>query len=348
MTELVVESLVVKYGNVLAVNDVSFKIASGEWLTLLGPSGCGKSTTLSAIAGLERPTGGRIAAGDRVFFDGRSRVWLEPEARDLGLVFQSYALWPHMTVEENCAYPLRLRRVPSVQRRQQVMDSLALVDMEPYAKRYPHELSGGQQQRVALARTLVYRPNVLLLDEPLSNLDARLRDRAREWLKDLQRRVGLTTLFVTHDQVEALAMSDRIAVMEQGRIAQLGTPKQIYERPSSRFVADFIGTMSFLKARIQSRGEATLSDGQKVPLRETLNTVVGKEVTVALRPEALTLGQEPGGLSGEIKSSSYLGGRFSHEVMLAGTRIRVESDHEYRPGPVRMNVRPEAVIVFAA
>ncbi|HWL68984.1 MAG TPA: ABC transporter ATP-binding protein [Geminicoccus sp.] len=270
MAELVVSSLTRCFGAVTAVDRVSFTVRDGEFLTLLGPSGCGKSTTLAAIAGLERPTSGRISLGHDVYFDSDTNLFLPPERRNCGLVFQSYALWPHMTVEENCAFPLKLRRVPKEQRASQVREALALVEMERLADRYPHQLSGGQQQRVALARTLVFRPGILLLDEPLSNLDAKLRDRARSWLKHLQSKVGLTTVYVTHDQVEALAMSDRIAVMNGGRIAQLGTPKQIYVAPADRFVADLIGTSNMLDGDLKSdeRGSfIRFADGQclKIP-----------------------------------------------------------------------------------
>jgi len=347
MTDLAVTSLVVHYSGTPAVREVSFTARSGEWVTLLGPSGCGKSTTLSAIAGLERPVSGRIAAGDKVFFDGGTGAWLEAERRDLGLVFQSYALWPHMSVEQNCAYPLKLRRVGRVERREKVREALGLVGMEAYADRYPHQLSGGQQQRVALARTLVYRPKVLLLDEPLSNLDARVREKARDWLKDLQRKVGLTTIFVTHDQVEALALSDRIIVMEQGRIVQDGTPVEIYERPTSRFVADFVGTMSFVPARIGD-GKARLADGQwlALPARGGGPRPPG-EAVIALRPEALELVEDArAGLATEVVAASYLGGRYSHLVTLAGVPVHVESERAFPPGPATLSVKPEALLVF--
>ncbi|RVU14844.1 ABC transporter ATP-binding protein [Methylobacterium oryzihabitans] len=347
MTDLTVSHLVVHYGGVSAVEDVSFTVRSGEWVTLLGPSGCGKSTTLSAIAGLERPTSGRIAAGDKVYVDGATGTWLEPERRDLGLVFQSYALWPHMSVAENCAYPLKLRRIGRAERRDKVREALALVGMEAYADRYPHQLSGGQQQRVALARTLVYRPRVLLLDEPLSNLDARVRERARDWLKDLQKKVGLTTIFVTHDQVEALALSDRIIVMEAGRIVQDGTPTGIYERPTSRFVADFVGTMSFLPATL-AEGGAVLGDGQRLALGAGHGRPAGG-ITLALRPEAVAFAPAgEGGLTGEVVTTSYLGGRYSHVVSVAGTPVRVEAERAVPPGPATLTVRPESVLVFPA
>lgn len=228
MADLKIEGLVKRFGEVRVVDDVSIHVADGEFVTLLGPSGCGKSTTLAAVAGLDQPDEGRITVGGKTYFDGATGTYLPPEARGCGLVFQSYALWPHMTVQDNVAFPLTLRKVKAAERKRRIEEVLALVEMEQYADRYPHMLSGGQQQRVALARTLVYQPSILLLDEPLSNLDAKLRDRARTWLAELRTRLGLTTIYVTHDQIEALSLSDRIVVMNGGRIAQLGTPQDIY------------------------------------------------------------------------------------------------------------------------
>ena len=224
MAELRVEGLVKLFGAIRAVDNISFTVGDGEFLTLLGPSGCGKSTTLAAIAGLDRSDEGRILLGDHLFFDGARGVFIPPERREVGLVFQSYALWPHMTVAENLDFPLRLRKMPRAQRAERVAEALALVEMSEYGDRYPFALSGGQQQRVALARTLVYRPSLLLLDEPLSNLDAKLRERARSWLRHLQRNLRVTSVYVTHDQSEALALSDRIAVMNGGKIVQLAEP----------------------------------------------------------------------------------------------------------------------------
>jgi iron(III) transport system ATP-binding protein len=258
MVNLVVDKLVRRYGALTAIDDVSFTVKSGEFLTLLGPSGCGKSTTLGALAGLDRPTEGLIKFGDRVIFDSKKNIYVTAEARNCGLVFQSYALWPHMTIEQNLAFPLKLRKVDRAEQARRIREVLTLVEMQDFAKRFPNQLSGGQQQRVALARTLVYQPSVLLLDEPLSNLDAKLRDKARIWLSELQAQVRLTTIYVTHDQSEALALSDRIAVMNKGRIAQLGTPYEIYSQPADPFVADFIGTSTFFPGRVQSAaGERT-------------------------------------------------------------------------------------------
>jgi iron(III) transport system ATP-binding protein len=349
MADVVIEGLTCRYGAVTAVDDLNLSIADGEFVTLLGPSGCGKSTTLAALAGLDVPHAGRITVGGRVFFDGARGVHLEPEQRHCGLVFQSYALWPHMTVAQNCEFPLKLRRVAASERRRRVKESLDLVEMGAFAERYPHELSGGQQQRVALARTLVYRPHVLLLDEPLSNLDARLRERSRVWLSQVTRQVGLTTVYVTHDQSEALALSDRIAVMNGGRVSQLGTPREIYDRPADPFVADFIGSSNFLQgdasltpvpvgteAGVRPRGASPgfvrvqLSNGHTL-LAQDVKRLSGP-VLVALRPERLSIraarphdGAE-NVLQGRITGRSYLGARTLYLVDIGGATLRVESD----------------------
>jgi iron(III) transport system ATP-binding protein len=336
MADLLIEGLVKRFGDVLAVDDVSLHVADGEFVTLLGPSGCGKSTTLAAVAGLDRPDSGRILVGDRTYFDDAKGIWLPPEARGCGLVFQSYALWPHMTVHDNVVFPLTLRKVSGAERKRRVAEVLALVEMELYADRYPHQLSGGQQQRVALARTLVYQPAILLLDEPLSNLDAKLRDRARAWLAELRTRLGLTTIYVTHDQIEALSLSDRVVVMNGGRIAQVGPPREIYERPADPFVADFIGTTNFLPARVAGTdgGTATLElgDGQRVEVATEHPPARGARVTLAFRPEqmraatAAEVGDGEGSVvETRVTSRSYVGGRWQVGLDLGGGALRLET-----------------------
>jgi iron(III) transport system ATP-binding protein len=344
---------------VTAVEGLNLTIADGEFLTLLGPSGCGKSTTLAALAGLDVPFAGRISVGSEVFFDAASGRNLPPEQRNCGLVFQSYALWPHMTVAQNCDFPLRLRKVASGERKARVAESLELVEMEGFAGRYPHQLSGGQQQRVALARTLVYKPRVLLLDEPLSNLDARLRERSRVWLSQVTRQVGLTTVYVTHDQSEALALSDRIAVMNKGRVSQLGTPREIYDRPSDAFVADFIGSSNFLRGRVE--GEArdgrvmvALADGQRLAAIALMPFAPGTEVLVALRPERLEVhAAQPAGdgrniLQGRLTGRSYLGARSLYLVDVGGVTLRVESEREIGAGAVWVEVPETTGVLFPA
>ncbi|MGH7554069.1 MAG: ABC transporter ATP-binding protein, partial [Longimicrobiales bacterium] len=239
-------------GPVRAARDVAFDVPEGKLFTLLGPSGCGKTTTLRSIAGLERPQSGEITLGGRVLYSSASRIFIAPNERNIGMVFQSYAIWPHMSVFEYAAFPLQVgrRRLAIADIRARVMRVLGIVAMDALADRPATDLSGGQQQRLALARALVMEPQLLLLDEPMSNLDAKLRERMRFELKQIQRDTGVTTVYVTHDQTEALALSHEVAVMNEGRIIQIGTPREIYERPRSRFVADFIGRTNLLEAKV--------------------------------------------------------------------------------------------------
>ena len=287
------------FAGALAVNDVSFDVAPGELLTLLGPSGCGKTTTLRAIAGLERISAGEIFLGDRVVSSASRGLHLNPEKRDVGMVFQSYAIWPHMSVFDNVAYPLRCRKVQKSEVQRRVREGLRLVEMEAYQDRPATLLSGGQQQRVALARAMVMEPSVLLLDEPLSNLDAQLRVQMRVHIKELQQRTGLTMIYVTHDQAEAMALSDRVIVMNHGVIAQNGTPEEIYGRPRSRFVADFVGAANFIKGEVLgagvephtlrvSTGTETLicSVAQGLAFGER-NLTPGSRVVLMVRPEKI-------------------------------------------------------------
>ena len=360
MAELVVQDLVRTFGDFRAVDGVSFTVKDGEFLTLLGPSGCGKSTTLAALAGLDRPEGGRITLGDRVFFDSGAGVYIPAENRDIGLVFQSYALWPHMSVRANLEFPLKLRKVPRAERKRRIEETLDLVEMGPYADRYPHALSGGQQQRVALARTLVYRPSLLLLDEPLSNLDAKLRERARAWLRHLQNQVRVTTVYVTHDQSEALALSDRIAVMNQGRIAQLADPYTIYERPSDPFVADFIGSSNFFAGvmRGTENGEARieLESGQILHAGMQRAIEPGRPVAVAVRPERIDVvpapqaatTQTPNVFEVDVVERMFLGSTHSLHVRTGASQFRVEHHGHLPDGSIFVAIPPEACIVFEA
>src|SRR5918999_1560496 len=241
------------YGKVVAVDSVTFTVGDKEFFSLLGPSGCGKSTVLRCVAGLEEPTGGEIDIGAARMNSTAEGINVPTEHRPIGMVFQNYAVWPHMTVGENVAYPLKLKKLTKQVIEAKLATALRMVGLERLADRYPSQLSGGEQQRVALARALIKEPEVLLLDEPLSNLDAKLREQMRFELKDLKRRTAIPILYVTHDQAEALAMSDRLAVMNAGRIMQVGAPAAIYAHPADRFVADFIGIMNFLPGRILSR-----------------------------------------------------------------------------------------------
>jgi len=292
-----VEDLVVRYGDVTAVGPVSFAIEPGRQLTLLGPSGCGKTTSLRAVAGLEKPSEGRITVGGRVFYDGAARINVPAEQRGLSMVFQSYAIWPHMTVFENVAYGLRVRKTPAAEIERKVGEALDLVQMGPYAKRHASQLSGGQQQRVALARACAFSPSVLLFDEPLSNLDAKLRGDMRIELRELQHRLGVTSLYVTHDLEEALAMSDRIIVMRGGRIEQTGTPEEIYNHPRTEFVADFVGSANLIRGRLRpeagDREHVALETGSGHLVRGvTLGRDPGPSPTLAIRTVHLALGEQ--------------------------------------------------------
>ena len=288
MGDLEVRALVKRYSESAVVGPVSFTVADGEFLSLLGPSGCGKTTTLRCIAGFEAPS-----AGD-VLVDGRSIADRPPHRRDVGLVFQNYALFPHLTVGDNVAFGLRLRRRPATEIARRVHDALSLVDLGGLEARYPRQLSGGQQQRVALARCLALEPSLLLLDEPLSNLDLKLRLQMRTELKKLQRRLGKTTVYVTHDQGEALALSDRIVVMSRGHVEQVGTPREIYESPRTRFVADFIGASNLLAGAVVSAaaGAVTVRAGA-LELSSTDRAPAGASVTVLIRPERIRLTADP-------------------------------------------------------
>ena len=246
-----VKDLVVRYGDAVAVDNVNFSIAPGELVTLLGPSGCGKTTTLRAIAGLENPSSGSIRLNGQTVWSGAERRNVPAEKRGVSMVFQSYAIWPHMTVFENVAYGLRVRKAPQSEIKASVARVLEMVQMQAYADRPSSNLSGGQQQRVAVARAIAFSPNVLLFDEPLSNLDAKLRAEMRVELRELQRRLDITSLYVTHDQEEALAISDRVIVMSKGKIEQIGSPEELYNRPVSLFVADFVGAANMIQGQVK-------------------------------------------------------------------------------------------------
>jgi ABC-type Fe3+/spermidine/putrescine transport system ATPase subunit len=281
-----------RFGRVTAVDDVSFAAEQGEVLSLLGPSGCGKTTTLRMVAGFEKPDAGEVELQGRTVYSAERRINVPPEKRALGMVFQSYAVWPHMTVFENVAYPLTVRRLSASEIKRRVDQTLEQVGLAGFADRSSMQLSGGQQQRVALARALVYSPGILLLDEPLSNLDAKLRGQMRIELKRLQERVNVTVLFVTHDQIEAMSLSSRLAVMNQGRIEQLGTPRDVYERPSTPYVEDFLGRVLRFRGQVVDRGfQPVLVELESgVRLRADLadeSLRSGDAVLVAIRPEDL-------------------------------------------------------------
>ncbi|KQO77486.1 ABC transporter ATP-binding protein [Rhizobium sp. Leaf262] len=358
MSYLEIENVTKCYEGARAVENVSFTVAEGEFVTLLGPSGSGKSTTLNLIAGLSLPDSGRIRCGDLTYYDDRQKISLPIEARNLGLVFQSYALWPHMTVRENVEFPLRLRKVARKLRHERVEATLQLVEMKALSERYPHELSGGQQQRVALARTLVYEPKILLLDEPLSNLDAKLRERARSWLADIRNDIGITTIYVTHDHGEALSLSDRIVVLNKGQIAQIGTPRELYERPSDPFVAEFIGSVNFIEG-IASGGSSDipvleLAGGQRLAVADAGKISVGRRASAAIRPDKIViagLGVEPDGkelnrLKATLLNRSYFGSSWQYNFDIGGSVLKVESSLEFNGNEATLLIPPSQIRTF--
>jgi putative spermidine/putrescine transport system ATP-binding protein len=305
MTYLELTEVRKQFGEFVAVEGFDLSAQAGEFVSFLGPSGCGKTTTLRMIAGFEQPTSGRIT------IDGRDVTRVPPNRRNVGMVFQSYALFPNMTVAENIGFGLKVRKRPNEQIRKRVGELLELINLPDKGGRYPYQLSGGQQQRVALARALAFEPQVLLLDEPLSALDAKIRVALRHEIRQIQRQLGITTVYVTHDQEEALSLSDRVVVMSEGRMEQVGTPFEIYNFPSTSFVASFVGTLNVLPGVVTdaSRGELTIA-GQPVRIARTFEGSSGREVSIALRPEMVSLGVGANGenrLTGKVVDVSFLG-----------------------------------------
>ncbi len=350
---LEVRGLVKRYGAVRAVDDVSFDLPPGEVLTLLGPSGCGKSTTLRMVAGLDEPDGGEIRLHGRVVASASQRIFVAAEKRNVGLVFQSYAVWPHMTVEQNVAYPLELRRQSRAQIRAKVDEVLQLTGLDGLAARPATALSGGQQQRVSLARALAYEPDVLLLDEPLSNLDAQLRQEMRVQLKALQSRLGTAFLYVTHDQAEAMALSHQVAVMHNGRIEQLGSPVEVYEAPATYFVQSFVGRiLAFDGVLHGENGRAWVALDDQLQLTVHANGLrPGSPVRVALRPEDVQVerldgDRAAGGLVGTIEQITYYGDHFEGEIRVGSNSVLLELPKEQRltrGQRVVLRVAPERV-----
>jgi len=324
-----------RYGEIVANDRIDLSIRRGELMTLLGPSGCGKTTALRCITGHIIPNEGEV------WIDGHDVTGVPTHKRELGMVFQNFALFPHMTVFDNVGFPLMIRRTEKLKRRERVMEALHLIRMEGYEQHYPRQLSGGQQQRVGLARALVYRPKVLLLDEPLSNLDAKLREEMRFEIRELIDRLGITAVYVTHDQAEALALSDRVSVMNAGRIEQVGTPNEIYERPESRFVADFIGLSDFIQAQVtavDSEGGTALlaAGGLEIRVPAAREMEMGQNLLLFTRPndvELLPASHEDGinVFSGVVDKMTYLGDRNDYRVMIGdGLALRVQTDGKTR------------------
>jgi iron(III) transport system ATP-binding protein len=333
MSTLRIERLIKNYGSVRAVDDVSFEVEPGEFLSLLGPSGCGKTTTLRCIAGFERPDGGRITFDNEPITDIEAGIFVPPNKRGFGMVFQSYAVWPHMTVFENVAYPLKVAGgMPAGEIRDRVRTTLAMVGLEELEARLPTQLSGGQQQRVALARALVMEPRVLLFDEPLSNLDAKLRERMRFELMELQSKLGVPAVYVTHDQAEAMVISRRILVMELGKIAQMGRPSDIYDRPVTRFVADFIGLTNFIAAEIISseggdRWSARSDLGEQL-CTSNRDHKPGEAVSLAVRPERVEVSvdkpDEANAFEVTLRNAYFLGPYSEYFLDVGGHTLRAQ------------------------
>jgi iron(III) transport system ATP-binding protein len=346
MPEIHVDGLVKQFGEQRALDRVSFTVAEGELFTLLGPSGCGKSTTLMAIAGFNAPEAGRIAVGDETFFDAARRVNVPAEQRNLGIVFQSYAVWPHMTVFQNLAFPLKVRKLKRREIAERVHRVLELVEMSPYVDRYPHQLSGGQQQRVALGRALSYSPSVLLLDEPFSNLDAKLRERARLWVKELQRELGLTTIFVTHDQDEALSMSDRVVVMNFGEIQQVGTPEEVYRRPASRFVAEFVGRVNLIPGTVAGGSDGAVEVAVGANRLTVPATGISGDVTIAVRPEAVSFGGNGENTwDADVHTVAFLGDHYEYELTSGPVTLTVQSPRLVEGSRVKVHIPRDACSV---
>jgi iron(III) transport system ATP-binding protein len=310
-----------------AVNDLSLDIGDNQFITLLGPSGCGKTTTLRLIAGYLKPDAGTIHVGDRLL-SSRDGV-VPPEHRGMGMVFQNYAVWPHKTVFENIVFGLKIRKIPAPKAKELVATALQLVNLSGLEARYPNELSGGQQQRVALARSLVVEPEILLLDEPLSNLDAKLRERMRTELKQLQRRTGITFVYVTHDQAEALALSDQIAVIHGGRLQQFGTPHEVYAQPANKTVADFMGLINVITAKVTSLGTVSIDGELTLTVALPPGCSVGETVDFTIRPECIRLvpiAGEPSAIRATVSDQTFLGNINEYYVALSsGQTLRVQT-----------------------
>lgn len=348
---ITIKNAVKKYGDFVAIPDLSLEIKPGEFFTLLGPSGCGKTTLLRMIAGFNSIEGGEFYFGERLIND------LDPSKRNIGMVFQNYAIFPHLTVRKNVAFGLKNKKLPKDEIIEKTDKFMALMKISEYADRLPEKLSGGQQQRVALARALAIEPEVLLMDEPLSNLDAKLRVEMRSAIKEIQNRLGITTVYVTHDQEEAMAVSDRIAVMNLGVIQQIGTPKKLYQRPANRFVASFIGRTNLMDAEIKVSGgvkSLVFNNGYTVRMDNLTDVTDGQKVSVSVRPEELVINTkgDGGSLKGKVQYSTFLGLNTHYVVELTdGTRVEIIQESQIddiieNGTEVNMVVKAEKINVF--
>ena len=356
MTSLRLTNIRKTFDQTVAVEDVSIEVSAGSLFFLLGSSGCGKTTILRMIAGFVQPTAGRI------FFGDRDATELSPEKRNAGMVFQSYALWPHMTVSQNVGFGLDVRRMPSAEKKTRIGESLELVRMSQYADRLPNQLSGGQQQRVALARAIAFRPDLLLLDEPLSNLDAKLRLEMRSEIRRISHELRITMIYVTHDQHEALSLADQIAVMSAGKIEQLGAPRDIYQRPRTRFVAEFIGETNFVSGEIQGVRDSSGFAEVRTPIATMRALVpstkkIGDRITLSIRPEAISIDHQSAVSNpqscativlGKCLESTYLGASAQHLVDANGQLIKVfevnPNSSSFAGKQVRLSIITDQVI----
>lgn len=355
MAILKVKNLSKNFGKVKAVQDVTFEAIEGKVLSLLGPSGCGKTTTLRCIAGFENPDQGEI------YLDNRKITTILPEKRGIGMVFQNYALWPHMTVYGNLAFGLQIRKVPKDEIIIKIKKVLGMVQLEGYENRYPRQMSGGQQQRIAMARALVFEPSIMLLDEPLSNLDAQLREEMRFEFTELQKKLGITAIYVTHDQAEALVISDKILILDRGKIVQFGTPKEIYSNPKNKFIAGFIAVTSFIDGRIDSFTE----EKKKVIVKTVDGLVIygfnnsfdiGQKVSIAMRMNVIKFIQGENKndkntvniFKGKVIQSSYLGNIIDYKIKVGNWEVRTNSDAKYNFNvgeEVTFYLSPEDIVV---
>ena len=331
MAFLTLTSIEKSFGAVKVVHDFDMSIDKGEFVSFLGPSGCGKTTILRMVAGFETPSGGTIT------IDGKDQSRLKPNQRNIGMVFQAYALFPNMNVFDNVAFGLKVAGKPRDEIQARVTEMLKLIHLEHLADRYPYQMSGGQQQRVALARALAPKPQVLLLDEPLSALDAKIRVSLREEIRHIQRQLGITTIFVTHDQEEALSISDRVVVMNAGRADQIGTPFEIYNRPATRFVASFVGTLNLIEAKVVDAQNSTVAIGdQMIVLREKIDLAAGSAVQLAMRPEAGSILPGATGnttLTGQVVSSHFLGSVIRTRMDVAGNTVSFDMFNDPNMAP---------------
>jgi putative spermidine/putrescine transport system ATP-binding protein len=339
-TFLSIQNVRKAFGATTVVQDFNLDVERGEFVSFLGPSGCGKTTMLRIVAGFEEPSAGMVMVG------GKDVTNLKPNQRDIGMVFQAYALFPNLTVAQNIGFGLKVAGVPRAESDARVAEMLSIIKLPEFGNRYPYQLSGGQQQRVALARALAPKPKLLLLDEPLSALDAKVRVSLREEIRGIQKKLGITTIFVTHDQEEALSMSDRIVVMYGGKAEQVGTPFEIYNKPATKFVANFVGTLNVLEATVSDAagGKVRVGDSDVV-LKQSLNGAkAGDTLSLALRPEAISLGKQPGrdaSLGGEISEVSFLGSVIRMRVDLGSNAVSLDTFNNPTTPPPNVGDRTE-------